>query len=94
MRNEDAFVRLDAASRLLHAVVSPMSFVPATSPDRLVVLAGLNDRLLDPLAQGGRLANHWQTDNVHWVDQGHVTHMGTSTLAECLRTAVSAPEPG
>jgi hypothetical protein len=93
MRREDAFVQLDTASRRLHEVVSPMSFVPATPPDQLIVLAGLNDRLLDPLAQAGRLADHWQTDNVHWVDQGHVTHMGTSTLAECLRTAVTTPHP-
>lgn len=94
MRSEDAFVRLDSSSRRLHEVVSPMSFVPATPADQLTVMAGLNDRLLDPLTQAGRLAKHWKTDNVHWVDQGHVTHMGTSTLAECLRTAVTAPDLG
>lgn len=89
MRNEAAFVRLDASSRTLHQVVSPMSFEPATPPERLHILAGLSDRLLDPCAQAGRLAAHWGTDNVRWVHQGHVTHMGSGALVETIDDAVA-----
>lgn len=91
MRSETSFVQLDVASRQLHSVVSPMSFPTATPPERLHILAGLNDRLLDPRTQAGVLADHWGTRNTRWVDQGHVTHMGSGALVETIVAATAPP---
>ncbi|MFV0316464.1 MAG: hypothetical protein ACK5O2_05810 [Microthrixaceae bacterium] len=88
MRSEASFMHLDVSSRRLHSVVSPLSFTPATPPQRLHVLAGLNDRLLDPRTQAGPLIEHWATTNSRWVDQGHVTHMGTGAMVEMIDAAL------
>lgn len=94
MRRGDDFIALDARSRRLHEVVSPLSFRPATPSDRLHILAGLHDRLLDPLSQAGRLADHWGTTNITWLHRGHVTHMGSSGLMDVLEEAIAgAPRP-
>ncbi|HBX79250.1 MAG TPA: hypothetical protein DEG43_16545 [Acidimicrobiaceae bacterium] len=90
MRNSDAFSTLHTASKQLHQVVSPLSFSPATPPNRLFLLAGLHDRLLDPVVQAGRLASHWNTTNVHWVERGHVTHMSGAQLGAVIDEAVEA----
>jgi len=90
MRNSEAFDALHEASRRLHTVVSPLSFTPATPSERLHVLAGLHDRLLDPLSQAGRLASHWGTRNVTWLERGHVTHMMSPEFAAVLEVAVTA----
>ncbi len=90
MRNDDKFRALGDKSKRLHEVVSPLSFVPATPPERLHVLAGLHDRLLDPVSQAGRLADHWGTGSISWLDRGHVTHMGDSGLVSLMDTAIAA----
>lgn len=93
MRSGEAFSALHAASSRLHTVVSPLSFTPQTPSEQLFVLAGLHDRLLDPLSQAARLANHWGTDNVVWVDRGHVTHMASPELSSIIASAVMS-QPG
>ncbi len=88
MRREEAFERLGASSQRLHEVVSPLAFSPSTPSDRRFVLAGLHDRLLDPLTQAGRLAEHWGVTDVRWLDRGHVTHLGGSELGALLDSAL------
>jgi acetyl esterase/lipase len=90
MRRSDEFLHLHAASKTLHEVVSPLSFRPATAPAQLHILAGIHDRLLDPLSQAARLAEHWGTTNVTWVDRGHVTHMGSGGVIATLEHAITA----
>lgn len=90
MRGEEEFERLAATSRLLHRVVSPLVFSPDTDPSRLHVVAGLNDRLLDPIAQIARLIDHWGTSNVTWLARGHVTQMGSPELSQVLSDAMAA----
>jgi hypothetical protein len=59
----------------LHRVVSPLSFPPATPVDRRYIYAGTADRLLDPVAQGGALWEHWERPKIFWFDRGHVVHV-------------------
>jgi len=94
MRYSEAFAALHEASRRLHSVVSPLSFTPQTPSERLYVLAGIHDRLLDPLNQAASLAEHWGTDNVVWLDRGHVSHMTSPELGSIIESAVtSVPVP-
>ncbi len=93
MRGEEKFEAMASGSQRIHEVVSPLRFVPATPPERLFLVAGLHDRLLDPRAQTGRLAAHWDTPNMTWLERGHVTHMSSGELTDVLCEAVtSAPE--
>ena len=94
MRNNEMLIKLNEASRVLHSVVSPLSFKPGTPPERLHILAGLHDRLLDPRSQAARLGDHWGTTNVTWVERGHVTHLLSSELGKVLTAAVSAVSDG
>lgn len=96
MRGEAEFAELRATTAILHTVVSPLSFQPATPPEQLHVVAGLHDRLLDPVAQTARLADHWRTTNVTWLERGHVTQMGSRELGDVLAAAAgigAAPTP-
>lgn len=90
MRHSDTFTTMHAASSRLHQVVSPLAFTPATPSDRLYLLAGLHDRLLDPLSQAAKLAEHWATENVTWLDRGHVTHMASPQLTKVVESAIAA----
>ncbi len=93
MRRGAAVSKLAEDSTRLHGVVSPLSFTPATPAERRYLVAGLHDRLLDPLTQAGRLAEHWQTDQVTWLDRGHVTHMRDHEMLAVLSDAIrSAPD--
>jgi len=62
-------------AQTLHRVVSPLSFTPATPGDRRYIYAGTADRLLDPIAQGGALWEHWGRPQIYWFDRGHVAHV-------------------
>jgi hypothetical protein len=62
-------------AQTLHRVVSPLSFTPATPVDRRFIYAGTADRLLDPVAQGGALWEHWDRPKIYWFDRGHVVHV-------------------
>lgn len=90
MRGQERFEAMAAASARVHEVVSPLRFIPATPPERLYVVAGLHDRLLDPRAQTARLVDHWGTSNVTWLARGHVTHMSSPELTAVLCDAISA----
>ena len=90
MRGQERFEEMAAASALVHEVVSPLRFTPATPPERLHVVAGLHDRLLDPRAQTSRLIELWGTDNITWLTRGHVTHMSSPELTSVLCAAIAA----
>jgi len=60
---------------VVHEVVSPLRFDPATPPERLFVFAGLCDRLVDPVHHAAALADHWGAPRVHWYAGGHVGHL-------------------
>lgn len=62
-------------AQTLHKVVSPLSFTPATPVDRRFIYAGTADRLLDPVAQGAALWEHWERPKIYWFDRGHVVHV-------------------
>jgi len=75
VRRMSWFKRHVQMAQQLHRVVSPLSFPPATPVDRRYIYAGTADRLLDPVAQGGALWEHWERPKIFWFDRGHVVHV-------------------
>jgi hypothetical protein len=76
-------------ARTLHQVVSPLSFLPATPVDRRFIYAGTADRLLDPVAQGGALWEHWGRPNIYWFDRGHVVHVRGADVGRFVDDALA-----
>jgi hypothetical protein len=60
---------------VVHQVVSPLRFDPATPTERLFVFAGLSDRLVDPVRHAHALWEHWGQPRVHWYAGSHVGHL-------------------
>jgi pimeloyl-ACP methyl ester carboxylesterase len=67
------FRDLDAASKTLHTVVSPLAKVPATPVDRRFIAGARADRVLDPVDQTAALWEHWKRPEILWMSGGHVT---------------------
>jgi dienelactone hydrolase len=72
MRHDERLASVLAKAEELLAVVSPLSFAPATSSDRSYIYAGLVDRLAHPVEQAAELAGHWGDPHVLWFAGGHV----------------------
>lgn len=59
----------------LHAVVSPLRFVPATPVGRRHLVGGLVDRFVDPVEQVAPLWRHWEQPSIRWYPGGHIGYV-------------------
>ena len=67
----DGIPRQDVADAL--AFHSPLNYPALLSNDRLMIIAGLGDRLAPP-QQSQRLWEHWDHCDMHWFPGNHVLH--------------------
>jgi pimeloyl-ACP methyl ester carboxylesterase len=73
----------DEIARAL-AVHSPLTYTPVLPRERLMVVAGLGDRLAPP-AQSIMLWEHWNRPELHWFPGSHVIHVGRGAYREAMR---------
>jgi pimeloyl-ACP methyl ester carboxylesterase len=70
------------------AIHSPLSYRPVLPRERLMIVAGLGDRLAPP-DQSLLLWEHWGHPELHWFPGSHVLHFGRdgylSAMSELLR---------
>ena len=66
------------------AVHSPLSYPPALPRKRLMIVAGLGDRLAPP-SQSEMLWEHWKRPQIHWFPGSHVLHFGRAAYLEAMR---------
>ena len=66
------------------AVHSPLTYAPVLPKDRLMVVAGLGDRLAPP-EQSALLWEHWDRPELHWFPGSHVIHLGRGAYREATR---------
>jgi pimeloyl-ACP methyl ester carboxylesterase len=59
----------------MHSVVSPLQFKPSTPVARRYIVAGLVDRLIDPVDQVAPLWQHWEQPSIHWYPGGHIGYI-------------------
>jgi len=67
-------------SRLIHSVVSPLSFTPSTPVNARAIVGGLADKLIDPVDQVAPLWEHWDRPEILWYPGGHLGHLIRSDL--------------
>ena len=80
----------DALGRAL-AVHSPLTYAPVVGKDRLMVVAGLGDRLAPP-GQSLLLWEHWGRPELHWFPGSHVLHFGRGAYLGAMRRLMARPE--
>lgn len=72
------------------AVHSPLNYAPALDRDRLMVVAGLGDRLAPP-EQSLMLWEHWGRPELHWFPGSHVLHFGRGAYLDGMRRLMGEP---
>ena len=70
------------------AVHSPLTYAPALPQDRLMIVAGLGDRLAPP-EQSELLWEHWGRPEIHWFPGSHVLHFGRGAYLAAMRRLLS-----
>jgi pimeloyl-ACP methyl ester carboxylesterase len=65
------------------AVHSPLNYTPVLANDRLMIIAGLGDRLAPP-EQARLLWEHWQRPQIHWFPGSHILHFGRSAYLTAM----------
>lgn len=70
-----------AAALALH---SPLTYEPVLPRERLMVVAGLGDRLAPP-EQSLLLWEHWGRPELHWFPGSHVIHLGRGDYRAAMR---------
>lgn len=78
----------DLLTRAL-AVHSPLTYAPVLPKDRLMVVAGLGDRLAPP-EQSLMLWEHWDRPELHWFPGSHVVHLGRAAYQDAVRRLMDA----
>jgi pimeloyl-ACP methyl ester carboxylesterase len=71
------------------AVHSPLNYAPLLAHDRLMVVAGLGDRLAPP-EQSLMLWEHWGRPELHWFPGSHVLHFGRGAYLDAMRRLMAA----
>ncbi len=66
------------------ALTSPLSYPAALPNDRLMIVAGLGDRLAPP-EQSLLLWEHWGRPELHWFVGSHVLHFGRGSYLRAMR---------
>ena len=70
-----AAVRKDLrVARRMLAVTCPLTYPPALPRDRLMIVAGVGDRLAPP-KHSRVLWDHWDRPRIHWFPGSHLLHM-------------------
>lgn len=72
------------------AVTSPLTYAPVIPKDRLMVVAGLGDRLAPP-EQSILLWEHWGRPALHWFPGSHVIHFGRGDYRAAMRRLMDEP---
>lgn len=72
------------------AVHSPLNYRPALPRDRLMVVAGLGDRLAPP-EQSLMLWEHWGRPELHCFPGSHVLHFGRGAYLDGMRRLMGEP---
>lgn len=80
----------EALARSL-AVHSPLTYAPVVPKDRLMIVAGLGDRLAPP-SQSTLLWEHWDHPELRWFPGSHVMHLGRGDYHGAMR-ALMDTEP-
>ncbi|WP_320671568.1 alpha/beta hydrolase family protein [Patulibacter defluvii] len=75
------------AALLVH---SPLHYPPAIARERLMIVAGLGDRLAPP-SQSVLLWEHWQRPELHWFPGSHVLHLGRGRYLDAMRRLIETP---
>jgi dienelactone hydrolase len=66
------------------ALHSPLSWAPLLPKDRLMIVAGLGDRLAPP-EQSLLLWEHWDQPELRWFPGSHVLHFGRGEYLAAMR---------
>jgi alpha-beta hydrolase superfamily lysophospholipase len=74
------------------ALHSPLTYAPVLPKDRLMIVAGLGDRLAPP-DQSLLLWEHWERPELHWFPGSHVMHFGRRAYLDAMRRLI-APKIG
>ena len=77
---------LAAAALAIH---SPLNYAPALAKDRLMIVAGLGDRLAPP-EQALWLWHHWDEPELHWFPGSHILHFGRRGYFDAMRRVMAA----
>ncbi len=79
------------------AVHSPLNYAPAIAPDRLMIVAGRDDRIAPP-SHGEALWRHWNEPRMHWFGGSHLLHFGRKQylddISSFLRNSSLSPSQG
>ena len=68
---------------------SPLSYPPVLPAERLMIVAGLGDRLAPP-EQSIRLWEHWRRPQLHWFPGSHVLHFGRRAYLAAMRALMGS----
>jgi hypothetical protein len=66
------------------AIHSPISYPPQLATERLLIVAGLGDRLAPP-EQSVLLWEHWGRPELRWFPGSHVLHFGRGEYLDAMR---------
>lgn len=78
----------DLLTRAL-AVCSPLTYDPLLERERLMIVAGLGDRLAPP-EQSLLLWEHWGRPELEWFPGSHVVHFGRGRYLDAMRRLMDA----
>jgi pimeloyl-ACP methyl ester carboxylesterase len=79
----------DLVDRAL-AISSPLTYAPVVPRERLMVVAGLGDRLAPP-EQSLMLWEHWGRPELHWFPGSHVMHFGRGAYRDGMQRLMDEP---
>ncbi len=65
-------------ARYLLAVSNPLTYEPALSPEQLMIVGGVGDRLAPP-KHSQILWEHWNRCGIHWFPGSHLVHFDRGT---------------
>lgn len=74
------------------AVHSPLTWDPVLPKDRLMIVAGLGDRLAPP-EQALWLWHHWGEPELHWFPGSHLMHFGRGSYFDAMRRMMGQAVP-
>jgi dienelactone hydrolase len=91
-RAEARGITLDTMRRAF-ALHCPLSHAPRLPRERLLLLAGLGDRICHP-SQARALWEHWQRPHIHWFPGGHLLWFGRREMRGEVTRFLRGPSLG
>ncbi len=88
-RHDPEWQRVMQLARLLHRVVSPLSFPPLVPRDRRFIYAGAADRLVHPRRQVIPLWELWERPDAHWYPGGHIGFFRSPPVGRYVKEALT-----